>query len=235
MTVQQLIAGNAELKSILDSAVVTHPVDHGTFGEVFPINERNLVEVIQEKLLKLQADGKLETYNQQIQKKVKSQIERPAPVAGIVHTKTPRTFTYDPSITVTTDLKDHEGRVFYHKGEKVNPLHYRSMSKPLLFIDGDESMHLTWVFRMLKKYPLAKVILTNGAPLKIMEEMGFAIYFDQHGTITKKLGIKQVPAIVIQEKDQEVLMIQEVRGDADALVDMRLQETTQQPKRKQGS
>ena len=70
------------------------------------------------------------------------------------------------------------------------------MTNPLLFIDGDESIQLTWAFRMLKIHPLAKIIFVKGAPLKIMEEIGLTIYFDQHGGITKKLGITQVPAIV---------------------------------------
>ena len=200
-------------------------VDYGIVGEVFPIQEKNLVDVIQAKLLKLQADGKLESYNQQVQAKVKSQIERPTPVAGIVHTITPRTFTYDPSITVTTDLKDSHGTVFHHKGERVNSLEYRSMTKPLLFIDGDESIQLTWAFRMLKIHPLAKIIFVKGAPLKIMEEIGLTIYFDQHGGITKKLGITQVPAIVTQ--DGEHLKVEEVKVDADVLVEMRLQEMHQ--------
>ena len=233
MLIQNLIAENAELNTILDAPGV-HPKDFGVVGEVFPIQEKNLIEVIQAKLLKLQVDGKLQTYNQQIQAKVKGQIERPAPVAGITHTRTVRTFTYDPSITVVADLKDHDGRVFHHKGEKVNPLHYRSMTKPLLFIDGDDSIQIPWAFRMLKKYPLAKIILTNGAPLKIMEEIGLTIYFDQHGKITKKLGIACVPAIVTQDGD--VLKIQEVKADADELVEMRLQEAKQKPqKEKQGS
>ena len=233
MILQNLIAENAELNTILDAPVV-YPKDFGVVGEVFPIQEKNLIEVIQAKLLKLQADGKLETYNQQIQTKVKSQIERPAPVAGITHTKTPRTFTYDPSITVAADLKDTHGTVFHRKGERVNPLHFRSMTKPLLFIDGDDSVQITWAFRMLKKHPLAKIILTNGAPLKIMEEIGLTIYFDQHGKITQKLGIACVPAIVTQEG--EVLKIEEVKADAAELVEMRLQEEKSKPqKTKQGT
>ena len=229
MLVQNLNAENTELNTILD-APVAHPKDFGVVGEVFPIQERNLIEVIQAKLLKLQADGKLETYNQQIQAKVKSQIERPAPVAGITHTVKPRTFTYDPSITVAADLKDHQGTVFHRKGERVNPLHFRSMTKPLLFIDGDDSVQITWAFRMLKKHPLAKIILTNGAPLKIMEDIGLTIYFDQHGKITQKLGIVCVPAIVTQEG--EVLKIEEVKADVDELVEMRLQEAKQKPQNK---
>lgn len=208
-------------------------LDYGIVGEVFSIQEKNLVEVIQAKLLKLQADGKLESYNQQVQAKVKSQIERPTPVDGIVHTVTPKTFTYDPSITVTTDLKDTHGTVFHHKGERVNPLEYRSMTKPLLFIDGDESIQLTWAFRMLKIHPLAKIIFVKGAPLKIMNEIGLTVFFDQHGKITKKLGITQVPAIVTQ--DGKHLKIEEVKADADQLVEMRLQEVDQQRSKKQAA
>lgn len=195
------------------------PKELGTFGEVFSIQERNLIEVIQAKLLKLQGEGKLEEYNQQVQKKVKNQIERPTPVKGIVHTKTPRTFTFDPSITVTNDLKDTHGVVFHHRGDRINPLKMRPMTKPLLFIDGDAPLHLTWGLMMLKTYPLAKIILVNGPPLQIMKDLGMPVYFDQFGRITKKLGITQVPAIVSQDGD--VLKIEEVNVDAEDLVDLR--------------
>ena len=99
------------------------------------------------------------------------------------------------------------------------------MTKPLLFIDGDESIQINWAFSMLKKYPLAKIVLVKGAPLKIMEEVGLSIYFDQYGKITQKLGITQVPSIVTQDKEH--LKIEEVKADAGELVEMRLQETAQ--------
>lgn len=201
------------------------PKDLGTFGEVFPIQEKNLIDVIKTKLLKLQEEGMLDSYNQKIQTNIKNRIERPAPVKGVTHTTKPRTFIYNPSITLIADLKDTPGTVFHRKGEKINPLHYRSMTKPLLFIDGDESIQISWAFSMLKKYPLAKIVLVKGAPLKIMEEVGLSIYFDQYGKITQKLGIKQVPAIVTQDKEH--LKIEEVKADAGELVEMRLQETAQ--------
>ena len=100
---------------------------------------------------------------------------------------------------MTKDLKDHQGTVFYQKGQRVNPLETRALTKPLLFIDGDESLHLTWAFLMLKRHPLAKVILVKGASLQIMRELGIQVFFDQAGKITQKLGIRQVPAIVTQE------------------------------------
>lgn len=139
--------------------------DLGTFGALFPIEENNLLEVIQARLAKLHQEGTLEMHQRNIQQKIQKQVERPKAVEGITHTNKPRTFKFNPSITVMKDLKDHQGTVFYQKGQRVNPLETRALTKPLLFIDGDESSHLTWAFLMLKRHPLAKVILVKGVPL----------------------------------------------------------------------
>ncbi len=196
--------------------------DLGTFGELFPIEENNLIEVIQARLAKLQQAGTLDMHQRNIQQKIQKQVERPKAVEGITHTKEPRTFTFDPSITVMKDLKDHQGTVFYQKGQRVNPLETLALTKPLLFIDGDESSHLTWAFLMLKRHPLAKVILVKGAPLQIMRDLDIQVFFDQFGKITHKLGIKQVPAIVTQEG--MLLKIEEMKADAATLVATRHQE-----------
>lgn len=196
--------------------------DLGTFGAMFAIAENNLMEVIQTRLAKLQQEGTLKRHQQSIQNKIKKQVERPKAVKNITHTKDPRTFTYDPSITVMQDLKDHQGTVFAKKGDKINPLTHRSLSKPLLFIDGDENAHLTWAFLMLKRFPLAKVILVKGAPLQIMKDLGIPIFFDQFGKITHKLGIKHIPAIVTQEG--MLLKIEEQKADNTTFVETRHQE-----------
>lgn len=187
--------------------------DLGTFGEVFEVEEADLLEVIQAKLKNLEASGGLKEHQEKIAARSKQAIERPQAVAGVTHTTKPRTFTYDPSITLASDITDHEGRVFAKKGEHINPLNYRSMTKPLLFIDGDQSDHLTWAFGQLKQYPQAKVILVKGAPLQIMRDMGIQVYFDQYGKITNKLGIVQVPAKVTQAGN--FLQIEEVKVDTD--------------------
>lgn len=194
-----------------DAATTAPAIDYGVFGEVFEIAEKDLIGVIMQKLEVLQANGQLEAHQQQIQVRVKNSIERPKPVKDIVHTKTPRAYTFDPSITLNQDLKDHQGKVFYTKGMVVNPLTIRPMTKPLLLIDGDSQDHLTWAFKILKIYPLAKLIFVKGAPLKIMKEIGLTIYFDQQGIICKRFGIKQVPALIRQKDD--LLLIQEMKAE----------------------
>ena len=205
------LLGQEQAKDAEITVKAVEAVDFGVMGEVFPILEQNLIEVILQKLNKLQADGKLEVYQKQIQERVKNGIERPNPVKDVIHTQTPRSYTFDPSIVVTKDLKDQNGNVFYKSGTKVNPLTIRPMTKPLLLIDGDETDHLTWAFKMLKTHPLAKIIFVKGAPLKIMKEIGLTVYFDQQGVICQKFGIKQVPALITQKDD--LLLIQEMKAE----------------------
>ncbi|MFM7857632.1 MAG: hypothetical protein ACKO96_38355, partial [Flammeovirgaceae bacterium] len=62
-------------KILLITAIVAihlNAQDLGTYGELFPVAETNLVEVIQSKLAKLEQDGSLKTYQAQVQSKVEA-------------------------------------------------------------------------------------------------------------------------------------------------------------------
>ena len=184
------------------------PKDLGVYGEVFPIKEKSLLEVIQKKLLALKESGALETHQKAIAAKTKDKVMRPDPVAGLHKTTKPRSFAYDPSITVPYDLKDHEGQVFQHKGTRVNPLDTHAFKSPFLFVDGEEPDQVAWA---IKEYQLAmnnqkpKIILVKGAPFDLSKELEVPVYFDQAGALIKKFGIGQVPARVSQQ--EKVLLI----------------------------
>ena len=53
-----------------------------------------------------------------------------------------------------------------------------------------------------------KIILVNGAPLKLSNQYKRRFYFDQHGLLIKKFGIKQIPARVSQKNHS--LQIEEI-------------------------
>lgn len=180
--------------------------DLGTFGETFPILEENLLVFIQGKLSILQSSGELEKHQKLIREKVVKKIERPEAVEGLTRTKEFREFYYDPSITVPYDLKDHNGIVFHKAGTTINPLDSHHLKQPLLFIDADDSEQVNWVRNV--KDSLSKIILVKGAPFELMKILESPVYFDQGGTIVKKLGIKQVPARV--QQDDKKLLITEV-------------------------
>jgi conjugal transfer pilus assembly protein TraW len=179
--------------------------DHGVVGTTFEILEEDLLEVIESKLKKLEGERNLQKHQEKIAKQAQKKIKCPKPVEGIKHTKEPRSFIYDPSITVPYDLKDYRGAVFHEKGTKINPLDYKSLSKPLLFIDGDDEAQVNWA---REQKPNSQIILTKGSPFELMEKLDRSVYFDQEGTLAKKLGIQQVPARVTQQDKH--LLIEEI-------------------------
>lgn len=182
--------------------------DLGTFGELFPIQEKSLLQVIQDKLQTLNEEGILQDHQKEIQEKVQRKLQNPPSVQGVKSTVKPRSFSYDPSFVVTNDLKDHRGQIFCARGKKINPLQYRSLTKPLLFIDGLDSKQIEWVRQQRQSFANVKVILIQGSPFKLSQKLLIPVYFDQQGLLTRKLGIRQVPARVTQKGDK--LWIEEV-------------------------
>lgn len=174
----------------------------GTFGETFPIQEENLLSFIQAKLSRLQQSGELEQHQIAVVRRVTKSIQTPTPVEGLITTKQARTFYYDPSIQVPYDLKDHKEVVFQKAGTRFNPLELYSLKRPLLLINGEDLGQVDFA-KSQKDNP--KIILVKGAPIALMKEQSKPIYFDQGGALVRKLGIKQVPAKVVQEGKQLVI------------------------------
>ena len=181
--------------------------DHmGTYGETFEIMEQDLIEVIQTKLKNLEASGAMQQHQNNIQQKIIEKIKRPNPVAGVVKTTVPRVFLYNPAIRVPRDLADHNGQVFAKKGTIINPLTMHNLTKPMVFIDGDDKLQVDW---SIKNNPSnTKIILTNGAPFKLIEQHKRTFYFDQSGKLVKKFGISQIPARITQKA--HMLQIEEI-------------------------
>ena len=186
-------------------------IDLGTYGETFPIQERSLLEIIKEKLRILVESGKLKDHQATIAKKAKEQLNRPPAVKNLQKTTQPRSFIYDPSITVPYDLKDHKGRVFHPKGTRVNPLDSHSFRYPFLFVDGDDESQVAWAIQQhqaANALHKPKIVLVQGAPLGLSQKLNLPIYFDQSGVLVKKFGITQVPARVSQK--ERALIVDEV-------------------------
>lgn len=181
--------------------------DFGVHGHTFEIQEPDLLDQIEGRLKALENSGDLARHQKTLIEKAKVSLKRPTPVVGLAATKAPRLFYYDPSISVPSDLKDHMGKIFQKAGSHVNPLTQKSLTNPLLFIDGDDEKQVSWAAQHNKK---AKIILVKGAPFTLMERFERPFFFDQNGVLSKKLKLKQIPARVTQDglllKIEEVLM-----------------------------
>ncbi|MDR2781500.1 MAG: type-F conjugative transfer system protein TraW [Holosporaceae bacterium] len=194
------------------AVVSTEAKDLGVFGETFEIAERDLLEQIFSRLRELEKTGVWESEKIKVESRIKEMILHPQPIVGITHTQKTKEYKFDPTITVTRDLSDHKGQVFVKKGERFNPLNKIGLSKPLLFIDGGAGKHIKWAISKLKDATIhghesGKIVLVNGSPFDLQNQLDRAVYFDQHGILTTKLGIRHIPAIVFQKQGAKLLTI----------------------------
>ena len=171
--------------------------DLGTISTLVNVREPNLIEVIQKKLEQMKSDGSLDKHQTEIQKRIVSRVETPKSVDGIYKTTVYSSKLYDPSVVMPQDIKDHQGKIIIKAGTKYNPLEDHNFGDSLIFIDGDDSEQVQWSLSQK-----GKKILVNGSPLQLMRDYKVQFYFDQGGSLTKKLGIVSVPSKVSQKGER---------------------------------
>ena len=183
--------------------------DFGVHGQLYEIKEKSILEQISQSLNQAKKDGRLALFQESIKKNMMKSVNSPRGNGVLSAAQEGRTWLHDPSVSLDHDLKDQNGKVFYHAYTKVNPLHKINMSKTLRFIDARRSEELNFALSELKKRKgKVKIILTNGKIISLMKKIKTRLYFDQKGFLVKKFGIKHTPAMVYQEED--MLRISEV-------------------------
>jgi conjugal transfer pilus assembly protein TraW len=172
--------------------------DYGQQGAVWAIAEPDLLAQIHARLTQLEKTGETARLNEELKRRTIAKVNRPEPVAGLTNALSPRSWRFDPTITVERDIADNKGRVIVSAGTRVNPLDTVPLRAPLVFLDGDEPAQIAWA---LRRYGTsrAKLILVKGAPLELMKARQRRFYFDQGGTLVKRFGIRAVPASVAQQ------------------------------------
>lgn len=209
-TAALVVAGSLALMSAAAPAR-----DYGQQGTTFPVIEADLLSVIHQRLTGMQASGEIDRANRALAARTAERVRRPAPVAGITAANEPRSWSFDPTITVADDLRDARGRLVVARGTRVNPLDTVPLRQRLVFIDGDDQNQVAWAMARTTALD-AKVILVGGSPFALMKAEQRRFYFDQSGTLTTKLGIHAVPAVVEQRGRVlavRELVIQGTKGD----------------------
>lgn len=175
------------------------PADLGHTGRTWPIAERDMLDAIHERLQALQQSGWIEQKQKEMQEEAINRINHPEPVSGITNVAKNNSFYYDPSIIVTETITDQEGRVIVPAGTIVNPLEKLPLTKSMLFFDGEDPKQVAWAKAWLEREPRAVPILVAGSYLELTRLWQRTVYFDQHGSMSGKLGLTKVPSRVYQE------------------------------------
>ncbi|MGH6977791.1 MAG: type-F conjugative transfer system protein TraW [Brevundimonas sp.] len=190
--------------AFLASASPASAGDLGVMGHTFAISEHDILEVISNRLKAAQREGRFEELNREFQRRVEAKVERPTP-APVRTTSAPRTWLFDPSITVDKDYSDHRGRVFARAGQRINPFErLPGYDRVLLFIDGDDERQVEWALGEMRENGehRTRIILTNGAPLELMRRRQVQFFFDQEARLVTHFQLQQVPARITKEGNQ---------------------------------
>lgn len=181
-------------------------VDLGKAGNSFRIEEEGFTEMMRRKL----AEIDMQQEREKMEKQVRERVENPVPVAGVKLAKEDRTFYFDPTYILDKDAVLPCGKILHKAGTEVNPLEYMDLNRRLFFIDGREESQVEWLKEQLnnplpeQKEPVEdRIILVGGSVFMLKEQLGqrYAdiVFFDQHGELTTRFGIKHSPAIAAQE------------------------------------
>lgn len=173
-----------------------HAANLGTWGDLYPITEPDMLTTIHDRLQAMQESGELAEQQEAFKQRVIKNSLRPAPVTGLKLASEDSTHFVDPTFVVGQDIADHQGRVFARKGDKVNPLDAVPFVQTLYFIDADDPHQVAWMRQQQPATPIYKVILVNGDIRKATQQLDTRIYFDQEGVLSRKFALTAVPATV---------------------------------------
>lgn len=175
-----------------------HAREYGQQGAVFAVLEPDLLSTIQAKLTRLDQSGAIEQMNAAFARRSEEKVRRPEPVLGLGLAVRPRSWSFDPAITIDHDVTDLKGNLIARVGQRVNPLDFIAVRTALVFIDGDVPEQVDWALARYTELN-AKLIMVRGAPLEAMTRYQRRFYFDQGGYLTQRFGIHAVPAVVEQQ------------------------------------
>ncbi|WP_192484668.1 MULTISPECIES: hypothetical protein [Cysteiniphilum] len=196
---------------------LSHAKDLGFYGETFSITETNLLDLIQKRLLAMEASGELAQWEHDVKERVKQSMLRPSGY-HLMTTSTPDTFYHVPLLVLQADVTDIDGKLLYPKGTTVNPLDTRTYPdhlKPLyqkqqpfydttlIMINGDDADQLRWtkaaVDVLKQQNKNVKVILINGNVHESSKLLGLNVRFDYGRFISNSLKLKAVPSVITQD------------------------------------
>lgn len=186
------------LASLGSGAVIGE--DLGSVGPTYPIAEPHLVRFIEEQFREKERTGELARIQKAIVERNVSRIRNPKPVDGLEPTAFPRTYYFDPTYVLDESLFDGNGQLVFPAGTAANPLEVVGLSKHLLFFDARDERQVRKAEELIQLYQgQVKPILVGGSFLDLMKRWKVQVFYDQKGSLSGRLGLRQVPALVSQD------------------------------------
>ena len=188
--------------------------DLGTEGNVVEIAEKNLIDVMKERVAKIDWAEKKKKAFERAWTMQKFDV---LPTA-----QENREREIDPTFVVENDIKDAAGNVIRHKGEHVNPLEIRPFTMNMLVfnpLSRREKIRVDQILAQYKAQGYEKPLLVG---TQIDRDKGFGWgsykeitdYFDAHlfmltPEVKETWALEQTPALIYADNDRHVFRVTE--------------------------
>ena len=174
--------------------------DLGVMGEIYSINETDLIMFIQSRVANMQKSGQWHAIENDMQRRAAKYRDRPSMVVGLTKATETKSWLFDPSITLDHAITSPDGSRIVPAGTRVNPLTRVTLSTVLVFFDGDDQSQVNWVINQTRENKgKTKLILVKGSVLEQEKVFHQPIFFDQAGRLIKRFKINHIPAMVSQQ------------------------------------
>lgn len=185
----------------------------GREGVTYPIRERDMLEVIKERL----SGVDLDTLEKETQAALREQVKvfrLKDSVSDLPPADKERQYRVDLTYTVPQDIKDLHGNIIYPEGHKVNPLKVladQGISYPimLLIINGEREAELQWFQQSQFDNPRVKVLITDGYPYQLADRLKRPV-FQLTEIIKERFRIEATPSLVYWPLKSEYLAVRTI-------------------------
>lgn len=185
----------------------------GVEGMTYPIKERDLLEVIEEKARLMDMDALEKKLQSEIQSQAETFKGRDA-VTQLPKASTAKTYRVDLSYTVPQDITDAEGNIIYPAGHRINPLkimgdHGINYPFLLLVLNGEREAELAWFEQSGFDTPNVKLLVTDGYPFQLAERLQRPV-FQFTEVMRRRFAISETPSLVLWPKGAEYLTVRTI-------------------------
>lgn len=199
-------------------AIPAHALVVGRGGAVYPIKERDFLEIIAERIAGIDPRALQEKLQNVIQDEARTFRPHDA-VGGLPPADKDELYRVDLSFTVTPELAkavtDINGASIYPEGLRVNPLKImaeKGIGYPfiLVVLNADRPAELRWFKDTgYNDDPRVKLLITDGYPYDLALELGRPVYQLSRG-LRDRFQIRATPSLVFWPVGTDTLAVRTV-------------------------
>lgn len=176
----------------------TNAKDYGVIGVTYPIAERDMIELMQERMRQKVESGEVAATQRDMVDRARKMVARPQGIK-LPRAQVYKSFEMGVSYKLPNNILDSSGKVLFWAGTTINPLDVKSLTQAFCFVDGDDDLQISWLRNNCADPSRYRVVLVNGNYLDVSARLGRRIYFDQRSYLTNRFGLQALPTIVSQK------------------------------------